>query len=417
MDIKWPVPDADFCRVNDGEIIEVKNNSNLVEEFYDYALKFKKSARILTEHLFEKTDISKLDTYFFSVAYLYRHSIELILKTIGFKYIISLEDRKVFIKDTFHNLSEILKTISRYVHNLIDSDMDAYDWLISYFEDINLIDKESDSFRYPFGIFVENKSHIFEVTKKYSIKPVFNKQTNINLVTFVNKMEVVFELLDTLYGENFGSSAYYKNCQPIFLEEGGSYYGQSVVGYKYSSEKFYPYVKAYTESAEYFYKKIYENNSLKDILFIPMCYLYRNAIELSLKEILFEECSFNYQEALKHLNKKKHSICGLWNLIKNEIKEHEEASEDDITVLNVEKYIIQLHNVDGSSDKFRYPTNKHLDLHFRSKKKFDIDNVNKFFGELASFLSAVNTMMSVHNEWKAEMEAEYRCEMTSYYDY
>lgn len=54
----------------------------------------------------------------------------------------------------------------------------------------------------------------------------------------------------------------------------------------------------------------------------------------------------------------------------------------------------------SSSDKFRYPTNKHLDLHFRDKKKFQIDNVNQFFGDLTSFLSAVNTMMSIHNEIK-----------------
>ncbi|WP_418791513.1 hypothetical protein [Phosphitispora sp. TUW77] len=414
--MKWPISNADFYRINSGEIIEIKNRSKLDEEFYEYALKFKDSAHILTQYLLDDTDISKLDTYFFPVAYLYRHSIELILKTIGFKYIVNLEPRKAFVKETFHNLSLILETITPFIQSLIDKDNDAYTWLVSYFNDINAMDKQSDSFRYPFGISVEKKDLLFEVQKKYSIKLIFDEQTHINLVAFANKMEIAFELLDSLYQEKFGSCIYYKKYKPIFLEEGGGYYGQCVVGYKFSFKKFYPYVKAYTESGEYFHEKICENKSLKDTLFIPMCYLYRNAIELSLKETLFEECSFNFQEAIKHLNKKKHSILSLWNLIKDEIKEHANAPEDDITVTNVEKYINQLHNVDGSSDKFRYPTNKHLDLHFKRKKKFDIDNVNNFFGELASFLSAVNTMMSVHNEWKAEMEAEYRSDMASYCD-
>lgn len=415
MGTKWPVADADFYRIIGSNTIEVHNKSELNEEFYEYALMFYKSAHKLTEHLFEKADISKLDTYFFSVAYLYRHSIELILKTIGFKYIVHLEDRKAFVKDTFHNLSDILRTITCFVQSLIDRDMDAYDWLISYFDNINQIDKASDSFRYPFGIFIEKRDSIFDSTKKYSITSIFDKQTHINLLAFANKMEVAFELLESLYKEEFGSCTDYKDYKPILLEEGGSYYGQSVVGYSYSLEKFYPYVKAYSESAEYFHKQICENTCLKDVLFIPMCYLYRNAIELSLKEILFEECSFTSQEALKQISNKKHSLLGLWNLIKDEIEEHADAPEGDTTMLNVEKYIIQLHNVDGSSDKFRYPTNKHLDFHFKNKKKFDFENVNKFFGNLAYFLSAVNTMMSVHNEWKAEMEAEYRSEMDHYY--
>lgn len=82
----------------------------------------------------------------------------------------------------------------------------------------------------------------------------------------------------------------------------------------------------------------------------------------------------------------------------------------------MESYISQLNNVDGTSDKFRYPTDKHLNLHFKNYKKVDIDNVNNFFGRLLSFLSAVDSMMSQHNEHKAQMETEYRSEMGFYYD-
>lgn len=403
LEIKWPISNASFCKVNGGNIVDLKNEENLDEEFYDYGIKFKEAAHLLTEHLLEGNDISKLDIYFYSLAYLYRQSLELILKAIGFKYIISLEERKVFLKDTFHNLSEILSYIEPFFQVHFDKDLCGYEWLRAYFKDIEIIDKESDAFRYPFGIFIEKIYSGFEYRKRYSIKLLFDKQTHINLIAFANKMEVAFELLDEIFQESYGESDCYVTYTPTFLEEGGSYYGQSVVGYSYSLERFYPYVRAYTESAEYLYNMICINNKLKDTLFIPMCYLYRNAVELSLKQILFEECSFTLDEALSHIHKKKHKVVGLWNLIKTEIKEHANASREDMTILNVENYIAQLNNIDGTSDKFRYPTDKHLNLHFKKAKRYDVDNINDFFGQLLSFLSAVDSMMSVHNEWKSEI--------------
>lgn len=36
--------------------------------------------------------------------------------------------------------------------------------------------------------------------------------------------------------------------------------------------------------------------------------------------------------------------------------------------------------------------------------------------QLLTILSAVDAMISAHNEWKVEMEAEYRLEMESYYN-
>jgi hypothetical protein len=416
MDIEWPIADADFSKIIGGEIIDIVNSSNIEEEFYTYSINFNKSAHILTEYLLKEPKISNLDSYFFSLAYLYRHSIELIIKSIGFKYIVKLDDRKAFLKDTFHNLVKIFETITPFIKTQLEKDSAAFNWLVTYFDDISAIDKESDSFRYPFGISIEKAIIYFETTKKFSIKSVFEKQTQINLLVFANKMEVAFDMLNSIYNDKFGDSSYYKDYKPTFLEEGGSYYSQSVVGYQYNAEKFSPFVKAYTESAEYLYKRICDDISLKEALFIPMCYLYRNAVELSLKETLFEECEFTFQEAVKHLKVRKHSIQALWNVIRGKVIEHADAPAGDTTIENVERYITQLHNIDGTSDKFRYPTNKCLQLHFSTKKKLDIDNVNKFFSQLLSFLDAVNGMMSQHNEWKAEMEAEYRSEMASYYN-
>lgn len=412
--LKWIEANADIYKINSNKIIEIENNEDLDVLLKLYAEKFKVSAYKLTEYLLESDDISKLDIYFFAIAYLFRHSIELILKAIAFKYIVNKQERSEFLKRTKHNLHNILLEIKTHIELDIKVDEDSFQWLLSLFMDINEIDRESDSFRYPFGISTEKD---WLGNKVYSIHPVFTEQTHIDLVKFGNKMLMAYEILDSLYKDIYGEYERNKELKPILIEEGGSYYGQSVVGYKYSSEKYYPYVKAYTDSAKYLYELISKDDTLKDYLFIPMCYLYRNAVEISLKETLFEECSFELQKALKLMNKKKHKVLGLWNLIKNEIEEHANPPEGDKTAENVFKYIHQLNSIDGGADLFRYPFGKSLNIYYKRKRKFDIDNVNNFFEELLSFLSGINGMMADHNQIMADIKAEWEAEMRSEMDY
>lgn len=411
--LKWIELNADFYKIDSGKIVEIENNNDLGILLKLYSEKFKLSGYKLTEYLLKSDSINKLDNYFFAVAYLFRHSIELILKAIAFKYITNIEDRSEFLKRTKHNLHNLLLEIKPYVESNIKVDEASFYWLLELFNDINDIDRESDSFRYPFGISTKKD---WLGNKIYSIHPVFTKQTHIDLVKFGNKMLMTYEILDSLYKGDYSECKINEEIKPIFLEEGGSYYGQSVVGYKYNSEEYYPYVMAYTNSAKYLYELISKDDTLKDGLFIPMCYLYRNAVEISLKETLFEECSFEFQEALKLMNKKKHKILGLWNLIKEEIEEHANPSKGDKTSENAFKYIHQLNSIDGGSDLFRYPFSKSLNVYFKKKRKFDIDNVNNFFEELLSFLSGINGMMSDDNKIMAEIKAEMKAEMSSNYD-
>lgn len=96
---------------------------------------------------------------------MYRHSLELILKAIAFKYV---EDAEGFVKDTFHNLEEILNQLEPYIQIEIDSDRDAYNWMKDLLKDMSPIDKESDAFRYPFQIDIV-KDEIWQ-SKQYVIK-------------------------------------------------------------------------------------------------------------------------------------------------------------------------------------------------------------------------------------------------------
>lgn len=403
--MKWPRKNARFDEVVNGSrtVVKVKANTNLVESFYEYSKNYKYAAHLVAEFILEKDNISILDTYFFSLTFLYRHSLELILKSIGFKYI---DSKVTFVKETFHNLSEIFKQTESYIASIASKDYEMLEWLKNFLSDISTKDKESDSFRYPCKIIANS---FFGSNKQYELRRVFEEQTHIDLIKFANKFEIAYNILDSYYCEESLEVAEYKEYKPIFIEEGGYYYAQCVVGYEYCKNKFYPFTKAYVETGTYIKEFIEKNPKEKDKLFLPMCYLFRNGIELGLKEVWFEDCAADYQTKCKKLLKRKHKIQGLWNLITQDIIENANASDDDDTMEVVEDYIDQLHNFDLSADKFRYPTDKYLVFHFMQAKELDCVVVGQFFEELAGFLSAVDAMITANNDWKAEMN--------SYYDY
>lgn len=405
MDVKWPHANADFNRLQIEEyIVKLHTSDDLDIEFFKYGNSFKSSATLLTNELLKNQSIRGLDTYFFSIAYLYRHSLELILKAIAFKHIHDSEVRKDFLKDTFHNLSLILKRVVPFIKEQVQEDEEQYRWLSAYFEDMNDIDKESDSFRYPFSIGFSRNSN---GEKEYHIKPFFTEQTHVNLVAFAYKMEIAFEIVECYYKKKISNNNNYKDYSPVFLEEGGSYNVQSVIGYAYARNRFFPYITAYIDCGKLL-SQITVDSITKETIFFPMCYLYRNGIELAMKEILFEECSYNFQEAAHILKRQGHSFLGLWNKMKNDVISHSNGSENDEFVRIIEKYINQLHNFDGASDRFRYPIGKYLNYHFKNPVRLDISNVQNFFEELSNFFSGVCSMMSTHNEWIREMESEMR---------
>lgn len=399
--------------------IKITPPDDLSKSFYGCANNFHKAAHSIASFLLEtdRPNIARLDSYFFALAFLYRHSIELILKALAFREFTDKTSRIAFAKDTFHDLEKILDEIlKKDVNPRSDKEIT---WLKQYFADISKMDKESDSFRYPFHI-VRTPGDLFN-GPQFSIKRVFEEQTHVDLCAFANKFEAAFEILDLWYRNDTCDAEEWKVLKPVFIEVGGYYYGQSVVGYGYRRQDFYPYVNAYAETAGYIrtqMKKLYDDGekSKSAELFMPMCYLYRNGVELVLKAAWFEEAREDFQKRCKILNRKKHSIVGLWNQLRGWIRSFygEEPSDkayfDDITVA-----CDNLQGFDGDSSKFRYPCTKEMELYFKKPKTLDFMNVAEFMESLIHAIDGIESELSARNEYIDEMEAEYRAEMEAEY--
>lgn len=392
------IPDKrKFYDVKDKEFSVNARSFGVLSEIYRrYANNFREAGYLIADETLESEDISKLDFNFFSIAFMYRHSIELLLKAIGFQYIEDREKQKKFLKETFHNLESILLYIKNYIREEIEKDVDEYEWLLEILRDVNTIDKESDCFRYPFRIIKKGK--------KYDIKAFFDEQTHIDLYKFANKMEIIFLILERYYLKLGNREKEFEEFKPVFLEEGGEYYSQSVVGYRYSGG-FYGSIKAYKDFSEFIYKKIILRSEQKNKLVMPLIYALRNMIELVLKEMIFEKLGYENNDALKSIIDKKHNIKKLWEVIEprliDELIGFSEITNENI--LGTRSYIEELHNIDGKADLFRYPTNRKMDIRFKKGKKMDIQNIYNFFEELMVFFEYVEYLL----DYKKELHDEF----------
>ena len=74
-ELKWIRPDMDIDKINSNNmVITIKNSGTLEIDFYNYAINFFEAAEIIIKSLLneKQNDISKLDTWYFSLIYLYR---------------------------------------------------------------------------------------------------------------------------------------------------------------------------------------------------------------------------------------------------------------------------------------------------------------------------------------------------------
>lgn len=400
--------DFRICESRDPYRVRVFKTEELSSSYYTYATCFFDSAHQLASYLLETEapSISELDSFFFPLAFLYRHSIELLLKATGFQYILDKSERISFITESFHNLFDLFQVIKN--KSRFRRLPDEVEWLDSYFNSLSLMDKESDSFRYPFHIISEEDLG----GKSYRIERVFNKQTDIDLIKFVNKFEACYEILNKWYNHDTQESLEWCNLSPVFIDIGGDYYYKSVVGYTYVREDYYPYVQAYTEAAGYlrdYMKNLFQLKSYNRAgdFFLPMCYLYRNCVELAQKSIWFEEIGENLHVRCEILRDNKHSLVGMWKYIEPYISDCGTGSEEDIQYISfLQKMTFELHSYDSDASHFRYPTDKNLEPYFHDNKWFDFFRVADFFEGLICGYTGIASTMHERNQALADMVLE-----------
>lgn len=367
------------------DIDKIEYSQDLSIDFLNMAINFRISSDQVAEYMLEKQSNAILDFLFFPMVYLYRQSLELLLKAVYFQEISEENQRKNFISATHHNLYLIYEKIENLsIHS--NKDKLGYIWLKKFLKNISIFDEKSDSFRYPFK-FDKIDYGFEEITEAI---PVFEERKDINLVLLCRKFIYAFILIQRLIREiPAGCNTISQGPNPDevdrfinepdlkteFLEEGGPYKGKCVVGRDYIPMGFDQFATVYEECASFLYENYKESlrdGAIQNIsAYHPMCYLLRNAIELSLKKLLTRSTS--REEANYLIRSKKHNLLGLWNKIKLKFPSGPFCYLDSIPFQDqIEFYVTIMNLVDPTSSRFRYPANQNLEPYNSSPYRYHI---------------------------------------------
>ncbi len=357
--VEYLKPEIDFYKagINLNNLIYAYNDAEITKLFYTYGCNFFETADRTNLYVCQEgaknKDIAKLDSWFYPVIYMYRQSLELMLKACLFGNVINKAERQRMLGSIRHDLTMAFDEVLT-LKNLSINNSENGRWLAEYLANIKSIDNSSDMFRYPFG----NDGNT-----------LFQSKNSIDLVALHYNMERAFETVDNIYKHDIIINQNFKQSfPPKLLIEGENNYTKSVVGYKFPANSFLLTCVSYYEVAQYLKSQIILQHHSEH--FVPMCYMYRNAIELGLKRIIVEDCSFEQEKSYRILRRKKHSILGLWNSIPQDIKRCVLSKFGSFSLPMIEGYIRYLHDLDTTSDMFRYPCNKSLEIYFSEGKSF-----------------------------------------------
>lgn len=116
------------------------------------------------------------------------------------------------------------------------------------------------------------------------------------------------------------------------------------------------YAEGYLQAAEALMDQLENGRGLPDLLVYPIVFLYRQHLELQLKDIIWHLKQAGYY---KRVVPGGHDVLQLWKESKSPLEEYCGWGKDEAENLKrVEEYLRQFSEIDAHSDAFRYHVNK-----------------------------------------------------------
>lgn len=201
----------------------------------------------------------------------------------------------------------------------------------------------------------------------------------------------------------------------LFVDS-GNYFEFSHFSWGNMDSQFYGYMQGYKEAADSLINDAINSRDISklDIVIFPVCFLYRQYLELVMKNIFLAYSGENKATKIRTLKEVSHNLYKIWNKIKPYLKE--EASEEELNdIAAVEGYIQQFHEFDKSSYTFRYPITKDLKGVIPEKRRVNLGNLKERMNELYHFFNGCTGKLDEISQYKAEILSEYAQYLESEY--
>jgi len=186
------------------------------------------------------------------------------------------------------------------------------------------------------------------------------------------------------------------------------------IDFSFNEDTLYRYVEGYKEAGDRLVQSLMEDSRHIDLVIFPTVFLYRQYLELRLKQLLIEGSRLlNRSFAFP----KHHRLDTLWYECKSLLKQIEPNLADQ-EVMPLEVCIIEFSTIDPVSMAFRY----HIDTHDNPSlppdlKYINVRNLAQIMAKIHSFLEAVFMTITVYLDQKQEIEEAFKDDYPSEEDW
>lgn len=398
----WPSADMDFWKINNEETsVIIKWSRNCFEDYKALSYHFYECGyKTFADVIESGHDNVKSDMWFLTGIFLLRHSLELGLKSLLCRVLPRKRDIQDSFEDCCHDVSMLLK---KYIDTGRESFLtnEETEWLTTYLDSLEEVDKKSDMFRFPFED---------DFLSKYRDKFLDN-------VDVANNLLQAFALVKKCIEKGIASEEdeFDHNLKPEFFAFASHGFGNCYLWQRISDEGFHVKVTGYTEVIDYIYKNHQISNKVK---LYPLIFMFRNTIELCLKRLFYSRVEDGVPLKVFNSKRKSHYIKkDLWKNVKPVIVKYANDSGEDLAIVDiVEKLLDEINSLDKNGDNFRYPTSYSLEYRI-DNKKMDLSNVYMYLKAIINFLEGCDSTLYAIADYESGMKAEYESEMMANMDW
>lgn len=164
------------------------------------------------------------------------------------------------------------------------------------------------------------------------------------------------------------------------------------------------YAEGYKIAADVLVERVKHDRSEADFLVFPIVFLYRQYLELRLKEIIRD--GSRLLDSPQRLPK-DHRLDKLWSKCRRILEQvWPEGPAEHLDA--VEECIHEFSRVDPTSTAFRYPTDADGKPSLPGSRHINLRNLSEVMARIGTLLDGASIGLSVYLDHKHEMEAEYR---------
>ena len=215
---------------------------------------------------------------------------------------------------------------------------------------------------------------------------------------------------------NFNNKIPWPTKDAKLFVSSGEKYEYSQFGWNTTEYEFYGYMKGYKESADSLIVSAINSQDISkiDTVIYPVCFLYRQYLELAMKNIYLFFSEDTREIKINTLKQVLHDLMKIWNKIKPYLKK--DATENELNDIKVvEQYIQQFHKFDKSSYTFRYPIDLNLNGVIDGETKINLFNLQARMDELYHFFNAVIDKFDFTKDIKSAILSDFAQIMKSEY--